>query len=202
MKKTKDKILFETFKLLVQSSYERTTFDEIEKITGVTRGAISYHFKTKENLFMAVIEEFVFKRGSILQIPVRDTEKFILKNFIGNFIEHCYEENQRVNNLGITNFNLAYFNIELQALFYYPNFINKVLQWLEIENKVWEDIIKAAIENNEISENVDIKRLASIFVKSYLGDSYIGIFHKNGQDLIELKKDFMHIYDLIKVSSM
>ncbi|GAB6118914.1 TetR/AcrR family transcriptional regulator [Dysgonomonas termitidis] len=199
MKKTKDKILFETFKLLVQSSYERTTFDEIEKITGVTRGAISYHFKTKENLFMAVIEEFVFKRGSILQIPVRDTEKFILKNFIGNFIEHCYEENQRVNNLGITNFNLAYFNIELQALFFYPNFINKVLQWLEIENKVWEDIIKAAIENNEISENVDIKRLASIFVKSYLGDSYIGIFHKNGQDLEELKKDFMHIYDLIKL---
>lgn len=77
MKTNKDKILFETFKLLVNSSYERTTFDEIEKITGLTRGAISYHFGTKENLFMAVIEEYVFKRGSILQIPVRACLNFI-----------------------------------------------------------------------------------------------------------------------------
>lgn len=201
MKTTKDKILFETFRLLVNSSYERTTFDEIEKITGLTRGAISYHFKTKENLFMAVIEEYVFKRGSILQIPVRDTEKNILKNFISNFIKHSYEETKRVNNLGITNFNLAYFNIEIQALFYYPNFCSRVLQWLDIEKKVWEDIITGAIENNEIKSNVDSKRLASMFVKLYLGDSYIGIFHKNGQELKELEKDFIHIYDFIKLNA-
>lgn len=198
MKTTKDKILFETFKLLANSSYDRTTFDEIEKITGLTRGAISYHFKTKENLCIAVIEEYVFKRGSILQIPIRDTKKDILITFISNFIEHCYEETDRVNKLGITNFNKAYFNLENQSLSFYPNFTSKVLQWLDIEKKIWEDIFVEAIKNQEIKENVDAKIFASLFTKLYLGDSYIGVFFKKGQDLEVLKKDFMHIYNFIK----
>jgi AcrR family transcriptional regulator len=197
--RTKEKLLFCTFKLLVQSTYDRVTFDEIEKATGLTRGAVSYHFKTKENLFMEVIEEYVFKRASILQIPVRGNEACVLKKFIGNFIKHCHAQTEQVRQqFGVENFNMAYSNLENQGLFFYPNFKDKVLQWLDVEKKVWADTISAAIRNNEIKNSIDVERFASIFVKLYLGDSYIGVFHETGQDLKELEKDFLDIYNLMK----
>lgn len=196
--RTKEKLLFCTFKLLVQSTYDRVTFDEIEKATGLTRGAVSYHFKTKENLFMEVIEEYVFKRASILQIPSRGNEACVLKKFIGNFIKHCHEQTEEVRALGVENFNMAYFNLENQGLFFYPNFRDKALQWLDVEKKVWADIVSAAIRNNEIKNTIDAERFASVFVKLYLGDSYIGVFHETGQDLKELEKDFIDIYNLMK----
>ena len=197
-KSTKDKLIFDTFMLFTQNTYDRVTFDEIEKATGLTRGAISYHFGTKDNLFMEVMEEYVFKRGSILQVPIRGNETCVLINFIKNFIKHCHEETERVKKFGITNFNKAYFNLESQGVFFYPNFINKVVQWLDVEKKVWESVIEMAIQNKEIKNDIDTKRFASVFAKLYLGDSYIGVFHTNGQDLDELEKDFMSVYNLMK----
>lgn len=196
--RTKEKLLFCTFKLLVQSTYDRVTFDEIEKATGLTRGAVSYHFKTKENLFMEVIEEYLFKRASILQIPVRGDETRVLKNFIGNFIKHCRKQTEDIKVFDVENFNLAYFNLENQGLFFYPNFEDKVLQWLDVEKKVWADTISAAIRNNEIRNDIDAESFAAVFVRMYLGDSYIGVFHKTGQDLEELEKAFTDIYNLMK----
>ncbi len=196
--KTKEKLLFCTFKLLVQSTYDRVTFDEIEKATGLTRGAVSYHFKTKENLFMEVIEEYVFKRASILQIPVRGNQTHVLKNFIGNFIKHCRQQTEEIRLFGVENFNLAYFNLENQGLFFYPNFEDKVLQWLDAEKRVWADTISAAIRNNEIRNGIDAESWAGVFVRIYLGDSYIGVFHKKGQELKELEKFFLDIYNLMK----
>lgn len=198
-KNTKETLLFNAFKLFATSTYDRVTFDELEKATKLTRGAISYHFKTKDNLFMEVIDEYIFTRSSILQIPVRGQKGKILNNFIRNLIKHYEKETQKMHDLEIDNFNLAYFNIENQCLFFYPNMNQKVIQWLDVEEQVWENVIKQSIENGEIKANINPKLLARIFMKLYLGDSYIGIFHKNGQDLQELEQDFLHIYAICKV---
>lgn len=50
-KSTKDKLLIEAFKLFTSKPYDRVTFADLEQATGLSRGAILYHIKTKENLF-------------------------------------------------------------------------------------------------------------------------------------------------------
>ena len=49
-KPTKNRLLIEAFKLFAHKPYDRVTFADLEEVTGLSRGAILYHIKTKENL--------------------------------------------------------------------------------------------------------------------------------------------------------
>lgn len=60
-KSTKDKLLIEAFKLFTSKPYDRVTFADLEQATGLSRGAILYHIKTKENLFLNVVKKLYLK---------------------------------------------------------------------------------------------------------------------------------------------
>lgn len=55
---SRDLILKEAFKLFLQKNVEKVTVPDLEKATGIQRGAIFYHFKDKETLFIEAIEHF------------------------------------------------------------------------------------------------------------------------------------------------
>ena len=63
---SKNKILLEAFKLFASKPFEKVTFADLEKATGLSRGAILYHIQTKENLFEMVLENLIFKRSTIV----------------------------------------------------------------------------------------------------------------------------------------
>lgn len=54
---TRDKLLAETYKLLLTNNWETVTIERIEKRIGRTRGAIFYFFKNKWALFLEVIDK-------------------------------------------------------------------------------------------------------------------------------------------------
>lgn len=56
-KDTREKLLAETYKLLLTSNWETVTIESIEKSIGRTRGSIFYFFKNKWALFLEVIEK-------------------------------------------------------------------------------------------------------------------------------------------------
>lgn len=57
MNKTK-KILFKTaIKLFAEKGYENTGIEEITAVAGFAKGALYYHFDTKEDLFDLMLEE-------------------------------------------------------------------------------------------------------------------------------------------------
>ena len=56
-KDTREKLLAETYKLLLTSNWETVTIESIEKSIGRTRGSIFYSFKNKLALFLEVIEK-------------------------------------------------------------------------------------------------------------------------------------------------
>jgi AcrR family transcriptional regulator len=45
-------------KLLALKGYKETSMAELAKITGVAQGTIFYHYKNKEELFLAILREF------------------------------------------------------------------------------------------------------------------------------------------------
>ena len=57
-KPTRDKILAESKALVFQNGFSGTSIDQILHRTGITKGAFFYHFKTKNALAKALIEEF------------------------------------------------------------------------------------------------------------------------------------------------
>ena len=121
---SKNKILLEAFKLFASKPFEKVTFADLEKATGLSRGAILYHIQTKENLFEMVLENLIFKRSTI----VSNDNIVGLWNHIEDFIQKRIEEQEDFSSSAIANVNKAFFNIECSAFSYSVNNNMKVYQ--------------------------------------------------------------------------
>lgn len=54
----KKQIMKVATKLLARKGYKDTSMAELAKITGVAQGTIFYHYNSKEELFLAILEDF------------------------------------------------------------------------------------------------------------------------------------------------
>lgn len=59
--KTRSRILASALTLFVKKGYERTTFTDIAARLKMTKGAVYWHFETKEALLVALVEEMLAK---------------------------------------------------------------------------------------------------------------------------------------------
>lgn len=198
-KSTKEKLIIEAFKLFASKPYDQVTYADIEKATNLSRGAILYHVKTKENLFNEVIHYFIFHRVSAVSLQDRQRiEKMTLKQFIMACINECDEEKRSMAEIGILNINITKLNIESQGFYFYPEMKEKAEKWLEDQYNVWRQVIARAVAKGEIKAVTDIDDISSLFINLYLGISYSGIVRKDGVDLKKLKKDCLLIYNMLK----
>lgn len=193
--KTKDRLILEAFKLFCAKPYDQVTFSDLEKATSLSRGALLYHFSAKENIFLKVVDTFIFATHSITSIPTHERQN--LFTFIISFVDKVKKEKQKMDELGMQNMNLALLNIETSAFTFYPDMQAKANEWLKKEEVIWKEVIQNAIENQEI-KNIDIDILSKLFQKIYLGCSYIGVTLPKGIDIDSLKNDFMFLYSAVK----
>lgn len=195
-KSTKEKLIIEAFKLFASKPYDQVTFADLEKVTNLSRGAILYHVKTKENLFNEVIHYFIFHTVSATSLQDRD--EMTLKEFIMACLKECDKERKSMAEIGILNINIAKLNIESQGFYFYPQMKEKAKKWIEDQYAVWMQVLARAIERGEIKPVEDINDIASLFINLYLGISYSGIIREDGIDLEKLKKDCFFIYNMLK----
>lgn len=59
--KTKQRILTNALALFVKKGYEKTTFTDIASRLKMTKGAVYWHFESKEKLLMALVDEMLAK---------------------------------------------------------------------------------------------------------------------------------------------
>jgi AcrR family transcriptional regulator len=55
---TEKRILTESVRLFLEKGYHGTSIDEITKAAGLTKGALYWHFKSKENVLKRIIKEY------------------------------------------------------------------------------------------------------------------------------------------------
>ena len=63
---TREKLLEAAECLLLADGYPRTSVDAVCEKAGTTKGSLYYHFKTKEDLAIAVLERWLMRNGGIL----------------------------------------------------------------------------------------------------------------------------------------
>jgi AcrR family transcriptional regulator len=76
----KETILRVATKLFSEKGYRNTTINELAKLTEVAEGTIFYHFKTKEGLFLAILE-------NIRQILIGEFEGFFREKTFDSGLE-------------------------------------------------------------------------------------------------------------------
>jgi len=60
-------ILFEATRLFVGRGYNAVSMREIAEVCGVSKAALYYHFKDKENLFVALLEDYLDDIQAVIQ---------------------------------------------------------------------------------------------------------------------------------------
>lgn len=65
MKETEDKILFGAFKLFLTKNFEKVTIADLERALELSRGAIFYYMKNKEELFRRVVDKYILSPHNI-----------------------------------------------------------------------------------------------------------------------------------------
>jgi len=191
-----DRILVPAFKLFLTYNYEKVSTSMLELETGLTRGAIFYKLKSKEEIFQAVIDKFILQTQST-NYKFSEIKSTTLKKFIAEYLQRVDYTMEKILSFEIENLHRAYFSLIYQALQYYPGFDKKITDIFSSELILWETIIQKAKEVGEIKASCDTKVTAQKFRYTYSGLSFEQSLLK-GLDTNELKKIFYSYYNDIK----
>lgn len=192
---SKQKILLESFKLFVSKSLSGITFSDIEKATSLSRGAILYHFKTKDQIFTEIVNQFILDKDN--KLPAINQEKGLWTN-IEFFIDAKKKQQAFLTNIGIANANRAYICMTTNAMFFLEDMLQKMTQRRERELQYWRDLLCFAKNRGEIKKEIDEELWAQFFFNIYYGYSYTSMANSNGCDLNHLSEQFRHLYNLMK----
>lgn len=166
---TRHNILQKAFEMIYLKGYQSTSIDEIIATTAVTKGAFFYHFKNKEEMGLAMINEVMYPGMKPYMISALGRHD--------NVLEDIY---QMIKNLLLTN---PFFQVEYGC----PavNLIDEmaplnesfkkaltalVLQW----QQVIEEHLKKARFEGQINEACDPRQIAMFVTVNYSGIRNIG----------------------------
>ena len=196
MKDTEDKILFGAFKLFLTKNFEKVTIADLEKALGLSRGAIFYYMKNKEELFIKVIDRYILSPHNI-DIKFATFKDSSLIEFIDFYIEGINRTIKSIESCGVKNLSRCYFNLIFQAIQYYPDFGTLIAKVFDSELDLWKRVVSNALKSGEIRPEYDVDYVAMHFRYIYSGLSF-EMCLKNGLDTALLKDLFMKYYNEIK----
>ena len=198
----REEVLEKAFKVFVKMNYEKASFTEIAKACGLSRAGIIHYFPYKLDLFVAVVDKFVFQ----IHHPNNkfDVKECTLKDFIELYLKGVTATMKRLveliddgNNPYDSCPNFYYFHFFTQVRMYYPNIRKQIPKFYEQDYHLWTTIIQQAKDRGEIRPDTDVKKAATMFRQMYFGLSYEQSF-LNGLDVDLLAENFRYIYSLLK----
>ncbi|MCW3167288.1 TetR family transcriptional regulator [Chryseobacterium sp. 09-1422] len=196
MKKSQEtrlNILQKAFELIYQKGYQTTSVDEIIATTQVTKGAFYYHFKTKDEMGLAILNE--------LMIP----------NFKNNFIQPFQTEGNPLDTI----YNLLHYllmkSVDLKVEYGCPasNFTQEMAPWnidftkaLNNLSLDWEktmiDSIEKAKKDGVLKSDVNAKEVAVFVISGYWGVRNLGKLENSKSVYLIYLKGLKNYFESLK----
>jgi AcrR family transcriptional regulator len=152
-------------KLFYKNGYYNTSVDDILKELSLSKGAFYYHFDSKEDFFVQIVQNLLVRRTySALIEPIEGHNNTL------ELITNCFENALET----------AVHN-EMDCGFVLSNFINEfngrnreIMKHLNEIVKIWEVALVSAIQRGKFNGYID-RHIDAEGVAIYLMGSYIGI---------------------------
>ena len=201
----KDYLYSTIFKLFLSKNYKLVTVADMEKATGLTRGAIFHYAQDKQSLFREIVDTYFFKSKAIdeemKQLADEKVKNLSLKDFIHLFVQLVDKRLQHLEellNLSRSEAARSYMNFLMQSQDYYPNFIERLNELCEKEVAVWETVVTNTQEKGEITPRIDPKIYAHAFGHYFTGFYYQGCISNNPMDAESIEEHLMSLYKMIQ----
>lgn len=199
MNPSRKKILDKSFALFLNENYDSVTMQQIQDATGVSRGAIYHHFKSKEDIFKEIVDQYLLPIFSTYS-NITEDEKGSLQNTIYASIK-CRQSHQTLLK-DVVSFKLSDFYLYkfvFQATEQYPEFNEQVNSLSEKEFNGWRNVIQSAMRTGEIRSDIDLDYVTQSFITIPLGlgvfsafSNYININTK------DIRTSYLKFYNLLK----
>lgn len=133
-KSHKEELFSAAFRLFILHGYDGVSFSDIEKATGMSRGAIFHYVDTKQDLFRQVVEMFVIDKQSI-DMKIKYGKDPSLRDFIGAYaqgVKRTMKEVRQIigEDVSMAAGSRAYLNIIQQVATLVPDLLSST-------NSVW-----------------------------------------------------------------
>ena len=199
-KSHKEELFNATFRLFILHGYDGVSLGDIEKATGMSRGAIFHYADSKLDLFRQVVEQYVLDRQSI-DTKIRVGKDPSLREFIDAYIDgvkRTMTELMMLMGEGVTfvECSRAYLGIIQQTAVLFPDLSERQQQTITREQQVWQQVISRAVERGEVQPDIDTELMAQTFIALFYGRAYRDSL-TNGLDADLLKRQMLQFYEAI-----
>ena len=199
-KSHKEELFNATFRLFILHGYDGVSLGDIEKATGMSRGAIFHYADSKLDLFRQVVEQYVLDRQSI-DTKIRVGKDPSLREFIDAYIDgvkRTMTELMMLMGEGVTfvECSRAYLSIIQQTAVLFPDLSERQQQTITREQQVWQQVISRAVERGEVQTDIDTELMAQTFIALFYGRAYRDSL-TNGLDAELLKRQMLQFYEAI-----
>ena len=150
--------------LFYRKGYYNTSVDEILKELSLSKGAFYYHFKSKEDFFISILQQLVVRKiYSMLIEPIEghDNPLDLISSCLDESLQTA-EHNENDYGFVLSNF-ITEFNGENP----------EIMKYLNDTLKIWEVNLVSALQrgkfNGFVDRHVDCEGAASYIISSYIG---------------------------------
>ncbi|WP_093977774.1 TetR/AcrR family transcriptional regulator [Arenibacter algicola] len=148
-----------------QKGYFNTSIDDILKELSLSKGAFYYHFQSKEEYFISIVQNLLFRKvySSLIE-PIEGQEDPL------NKIVACFDDALETAEHNFLDYGFVLSNFITEFNGKNPDIMN----YLQDILKVWEVNLVTALQKGKTDGYVD-RHVDSEAVATYLISSYIGI---------------------------
>lgn len=198
MNNSKKKILEKSLYLFLLKSYESVTMREIQEAAGISRGAIYHHFKSKEDIYEQIVNEYLLPAFSSYSFISEEDKKSLINTIYASlkFRQNHINNLKEITNSKITDFN--FFKFIFQASEHCKSFYEQTNLLTEKEFNGWRNTIQNAMRTGEIKSDIDIDFAAQYFITSPLGLGNFSVLSKYIHINNDTRSVYTKFYNLLK----
>lgn len=194
MDNTKDYIIAEAFKLFLNHSYEAVSISDISKAIGFTKGALYHHFKNKEELFMSVIDKYLYIYGISADVSTISFYEYIQLSLV-----EVEKITRSIFSNTLTFSPINYLSLFADAFRHYPGYAASKEVFINAEMEKTRIVLENAIKSGEIRSDVNPELMAAHYFSVNMGLAGNILRYNSIEDSINLlKQQSFELYKLLK----
>lgn len=191
------------FRLFLSKQFDSVSISDIEKASGMSRGAVVYYGKDKMGLFHEVIKQYLIdyqnldnKLGEVGFM----TTATPLKCFIDSYVEEVRVTMDKLRRIDpeMKNGSRPYLSLILQVCHYFPDLNEEYIENRNRELLTWIEVLQTSIKKKEIRDDIDVLRTSQNFMDIFYGKSFLDAL-VSGLNTVELKMQLQSFYKLLKI---
>lgn len=184
----KNRVIETAASLFLKVGYTYTSMDEVVQQSGVSKSNVYYHFSSKEELLLAVIDFWIIIYREKLADILKQTNLTLEEKML-TFLQSLAEEIEERDYQG----SCPFITFIMQAPKNDRQVQEKINHFFDYLTRICEGLIQEGINTKAFREDINVKETAEIFVNNLEGALFLAEVKKESQYLTTTAKNLFKL---------